>query len=236
MSNKDKIKKQIFNKIFKADDFIKKICYGNAGMLNMGNIWCFDYAISHIPSKAPIIEIGSFCGLSANVITYIKLKHKKNNPLICIDPWDFSEGNELQKLGEHPTLNNKDYGDFVKRSFQENLLLFSSYDLPFAIQITSDNFFRKWNGKEKVNNMFQKTIQLGGDISFAYIDGNHDYDYAYRDFQNVDRCLSIGGFILFDDSADNSGWGVCEVVKELCRNDKYKLIKQNPNYFFKKIN
>ncbi|NES76797.1 MULTISPECIES: hypothetical protein [unclassified Okeania] len=80
MSNKDKIKKQIFNKIFKADDFIKKICYANAGMLNMGNIWCFDYAISHIPSKAPIIEIGSFCGLSANVITYLKLKHKKNNP------------------------------------------------------------------------------------------------------------------------------------------------------------
>lgn len=235
MSNKQRIQELVINNLFKADDFIKKLCYANAGMLNIGNILCFDYAISHLPSNSPIIEIGSFCGLSANVITYLKLRHKINNTLFCVDPWCYNVGDELQKLAEHPTLNNKQYNDFVKKSFQENTLLFSSYDLPFAIQSTSDKFFVQWQNNNQVNDIFDRTRQLGGPISFAYIDGDHSYDFAHRDFQNVDQILEIGGFILFDDSADNSGWEVCEVVKEVCQNDKYQLIKQSPNYFFQKI-
>ena len=72
-------------------------------------------------------------------------------------------------------------------------------------------------------------------ISFAFIDGNHTYPFVKRDFENVDKLLEIGGFLLFDDSADYLGWGSCKVAKEVSKNPHYKLIIQNPNYFFEKI-
>ena len=75
---------------------------------------------------------------------------------------------------------------------------------------------------------------LGGPISFCFIDGNHAYEYAKRDFEDADEFLERGGFILFDDSSDGSGWEVCEVVKEVAALDRYELVIKNPNYFFRK--
>jgi hypothetical protein len=89
-------------KVMKQDDFIKWLCFANAGMLNIGNIWCLDYAISHLPSQAAIVEIGSFCGLSTNLITYLKLKHGVDNKLVCCDPWDFGDSEKGGALAGHP--------------------------------------------------------------------------------------------------------------------------------------
>jgi hypothetical protein len=40
-------------------------------MLNKGNLLCFDWVMRNLPSKNPIIEIGSFCGL-CRVIEEVK--------------------------------------------------------------------------------------------------------------------------------------------------------------------
>ena len=50
------------------------------------------------------------------------------------------------------------------------------------------------------SDVFGRSFQLGGPISFCYIDGNHTDDLAKRDFENCDRYLEKGGFVLFDDS------------------------------------
>lgn len=235
MKNKDKIKLIINDQFFKSDNYIKKLCYVNGGFLNIGNIWCFDYALSNLPSDNPIVEIGSFCGLSANVITYLKLRHKVHNKLICIDSWDFSEGNDSNLIGSHPSLSNKKYTDIIKQKFRENIILFSDYDLPFPCHLKSKDFFQKWKRKDDIQDIFQRKIQLGGKITFAYIDGNHDYDFAKKDFEEVDKYLEIGGFILFDDSSDYSDFGVAKFMSELCNCSRYKLINRNPNYFFQKL-
>ena len=235
MSKAEMIKKKALDRLFKMDEFIKRIRHASAGAINMGNIWCMDYAIANLPSDAPMVEIGSFCGLSANVMTYLKFKHKVKNALFCIDPWDYNDGNEQEKLGEHPTLSKKQYSELIQRRFKENVLLFSGYDLPYAFQMASEEFFLQWRDQPTITDIFDKEITLGGKISFAYIDGNHDYEYVQSDFQNVDQNLEIGGFILFDDSADNAGWGSCDLVKEICNDPRYKLIKQSPNYFFQKV-
>jgi hypothetical protein len=54
--------------------------------------------------------------------------------------------------------------------------------------------------------VFGRNVVLGGSLSFCYIDGNHTYGFAKRDFENKDRFLAPGGFIFFDDSGDGSGW------------------------------
>ena len=213
MSDRQKIQDIVKNKIFKSDEYITKLCYANTGFLNIGNIWCFDYVISHLPSENPMIEIGSFCGLSSNVITYFKHKYSQKNKLICVDPWDFSDGDNSALIGNHPYLTNGKYTEIIQSKFKENLMLFSSYNLPYPVRLKSEDFLQKWGEAIIIEDIFERKIQLGGQISFAYIDGNHDYEFVKNDFQQVDKYLEIGGFILFDDSAEDSAWGVNQLVK-----------------------
>ena len=62
-----------------SDDNTNLLSMAIPGFLHPGNLYCFDYAIKNIPSSAPIIEIGSFSGLSTNILNYyLKLYDKKN--------------------------------------------------------------------------------------------------------------------------------------------------------------
>src|ERR1051326_5368411 len=72
-----------------TDDYVKWLCFANAGMLDRGNLYLIDHAIRNLPSGAPILEIGSFCGLSANLLTHYKRKHGKANRLFTCDKWEF---------------------------------------------------------------------------------------------------------------------------------------------------
>lgn len=88
---------------------------------------------------------------------------------------------------------------------------------------------------QTVSDVFGRDINLGGKISFCYIDGNHTYEFAKRDFDNVDKYLELGGFVLFDDSSDLDPFGLTRLMKEIVRNRDYELVMKNPNYLFKKV-
>lgn len=100
----------------------------------------------------------------------------------------------------------------------------------------SDDFFLKWAENAHVTDIFGRTVQLGGRISFSYIDGNHTYDYTKRYFENVDRYLVPGGFILFDDSSDIDQFGLTRLMQEIRKDSRYRLVMKNPNYLFQKVN
>jgi hypothetical protein len=207
--------------------------FANAGMVDRGNLYCIDYAIKNLPDNSPIIEIGSFAGLSTNLISYYKYINKKNNTLIACDKWEFEGAIPGNRIADSP-ITYDDYKDFVKETFLRNVRMFSRFDMPYAIEKSSDEFFDSWRKGERIVDVFGKTTQLGGPVSFCYIDGDHSYEYAKRDFLNCDDFIVPGGFILFDDSADGSGWEVCKVVEEIKASDRYDLIAQNPHYFFQK--
>lgn len=219
----------------KPYEFISWLKFANAGMLNNGNIYCFEYAIKNLPSNNPVIEIGSFCGLSTNLICFYLKKFNKSNDLITSDKWIFEGAEKSDELLEGSDITYQQYRTFVKETYIRNVSFFSNNHLPFTIEHFSDDFFKLWSENKIENDVMGRKIQLGGKISFAYIDGNHSYEYAKRDFQNVDKFLEIGGFILFDDSADNSGWGVCKVIDEIKKENKYEVVINNPNYLLKKI-
>jgi hypothetical protein len=50
----------------------------------------------------------------------------------------------------------------------------------------------------------------------------------------VDRWLEKGGFILFDDSGDDSNWEVRDVIREIKAGNQYEVIVNNPNYLLRK--
>ena len=215
------------------DEYIEWLTFANAGMLNRGNLYCIDYAAKHIASNNPVIEIGSFCGLSTNLINYYLHKYGKNNKIITSDNWEF-ENKRDGMIGES-VISHADYKNFVKESFKRNVHLFSAFNLPYAIEALSDDFFELWNKNTDTKDIFERNIKLGGPVSFAFIDGNHTYDFAKRDFENTDKFLETGGFILFDDSSDNSIFECKHLMKEIEANPGYELVIKNPNYLFRKV-
>ena len=215
-------------------EYVSWLTFANAGMLEPGNVNCMDYAIQNLPSEAPIVEIGSFCGLSTNLLTYLKEKYARKSPLITCDKWEFEGAKSGGMLGDSKSVSQDEYKNFAKETFMRNVRFFSRHDLPFTIESTSDEFFEMWSKDKRHNDVFEREIQLGGPISFCYIDGNHSYDFVKRDFENCDRYLQRGGFLLFDDSSDGSFEGVHTLVQEILERKSYDLLAKAPNYFFRK--
>lgn len=217
-----------------TDEFITWLGYANAGMLNRGNLLCFDYALRNLPSDAPIVEIGSFCGLSTNLLSYFKGRHQRANALFTCDRWQFEGANPDGMVGDS-RISHADYRQFVKETFCRNVGMFSADDLPHTVEMLADEFFDAWNQGQGTHDVFDRPVKLGGPIAFCYIDGDHRYAPARRDFLNADRHLQPGGFILFDDSADGSHWEVCRVIEEVKRLPNYRVVIKNPNYLVQKI-
>lgn len=214
------------------DDFLPWLGFANAGMLGAGNVFLMDYAIERV-SSSPILEIGTFCGLSTNVMAYLLRRHKKNNRIYSADKWIF-EGSEQIYLGSSG-ISHADYREFVKSSYLRNVAFFSPTNTPFTIEVVSDEFFELWGRNENASDVFGRSITLGGPISFCYIDGNHTLEFVKRDFENTDRYLEPGGFILFDDSGDGDSFGLTPLMSEISQRGDYQLVMKNPNYLFQKL-
>jgi predicted O-methyltransferase YrrM len=74
---------------------------------------------------------------------------------------------------------DKDFG-IIEKNFNFNLQSLSNIN---KIKSTSDNFFLK-------NQIM---------FDFIYIDGNHKFDYVFRDCENAWKFLNTGGFLVCDD-------------------------------------
>ena len=215
-------------------EYIAWLTFANAGMLEPGNIDAFNFVIGNLPSLAPMIEIGSFCGLSTNVITHLKEKYAVKNRLVTCDRWIFEGARPDAPVGGSPLLSHNDYREFVRGSYIRNIQTFARYDLPYTVEMFSDEFFAAWTQGQAATDVLGRELKLGGPISFCYIDGNHTYDFVKRDFTHVDQFLDPGGFILFDDSRDGSAWETCRVVAEVKSSQRYHVVAANPNYLFRK--
>lgn len=219
----------------KKDEFFRWISFAIPGMTGGGNIESLGYAIKNLKGNGAIIEIGSFCGLSTIIISYFKNQFKKTNTLYTCDKWEF-EGQQMGKMiGNNTSMKHEDYRNFVKETYIRNVTNFCKNDLPHTIEVFSDDFFKEWTNNSKKIDVLGKEVTLGGPIAFAFIDGNHTYEFAKRDFINVDKFLEKDGFVLLDDSSDYSRWEVNKVAREILKMKNYELVARNPNYLFKKI-
>lgn len=234
--------KKIFNKLHRylfpfkyySDPFIEWLQYYNAGMISQGNVYVFKYVIENIKSNSPICEIGAFCGLSANLICYFQRKFNKSNSFFSVDAFDYDPTKTMKKIADS-SLRYIDFNSKIKNVYLDNLKLFSEKNVPHSFEAFSNDFFISWRNHSKQKDLFSKEVQLGGPICFAYIDGDHSYEGAKKDFINCDEFLESGGFLFFDDSSDESDWEVKKVIIEVKKSGKYKVVMKNPNYLFIKI-
>ena len=216
-------------------DYLERINYAIPGWLARGNIDAMSFAIENLPGDAPIVEIGSFCGLSTCVLTHLKERLGVKNRLITCDPWNPEERRLESFVSGSRSITHREFHTYCRDSFLRNARLFCKADLPYTIEESSDNFFARWSTNSAATDVFGRPISLGGSIGFCYIDGNHSYEFARRDFDNADRFLALGGFILLDDSSDGKVWeGVNRLAKEVAHSEMYVLVNRSPNYLFRK--
>ena len=215
------------------DGYLSWLTFANAGMLHPGNLGLFQHAIEGAPPSGAIVEIGAFCGLSTNVLSYLLKKFEKTNLLYTCDRWRFEGSEQGGFIGNGIT--HSAYRDYVKSSFVRNVEFFGGEPKPFAIEALSDEFFELWRTRAALQDLFGRVVNLGGPIALCYVDGNHTFEYAKRDFENCDEFLVAGGFVLFDDSEDGNRFGLTPLMREIERSECYELVAKNPNYLFRKV-
>jgi hypothetical protein len=220
--------------VIAADNNINWIRYANAGMTHPGHQFCFDYVMKHLPGSAPILEVGSFCGLSTNLLIYYKRTNKIANKFFTCDNWSFG-GARPDEGFPNEFLDYQKYRALVKDSFLRNVQVFSAGSLPHSLELSSSAFFDAWRNGRKATDLFGREVVLGGAFSFCFIDANHTYQGVKEDFENCAEFLQPGGFLLFDDSSDDSGYeGVQRLVREVQALGSYELVHRNPHHLFRK--
>ncbi len=115
----DRLKRKKHRKV--EDEYLNWLTFANAGMLHGGNPWLMEHAVKNLPSQDPIVEIGSFCGLSTNVISYFLRRNGKTNPMFTCDRWLF-EAENGGSIGNG--IPGSAYSDYVKSSFMRNVEFF----------------------------------------------------------------------------------------------------------------
>ena len=167
-------------------------------------------------------------------------KHGRIETFFGCDAWiyegyDDYSGTKEAHIDGRPDISRQAYMAHIKTSFITSTRLLSEKYLPSTFHMTSDEFFNDWNSEAVLLDVFDRKRQLGGSISFCYLDGDHAYEYAKRDFENAAGLMRPGGFILLDDSEDGSTLGSARLAKEIAKDEAFKLIARNPNHLFQKV-
>lgn len=212
----------------------------SGGMLRDGNLYLMDYAIKNMPPDGHVLEIGCWAGLSTNVLLHMMKKYMRKELFFACDPWiyegyeDFS-GRSSDRIDGHKGVARVDFMNYIRTAYINAVTLFNQQNLPHTFRLSSDDFFKNYSTNNELTDIFNRSLKPKGDISFCYIDGDHSYEAAKRDFENVHRFLKINGFILFDDSADGSAFGSARLMEEIKKNKRYRIVDKNPNYLIQKI-
>jgi len=230
-------------KQIEADLFIKRLRCSvvGDGMLPDGNIYLMDFAIRNMPQNGIVFEIGSYGGLSTNLMLHLLSKYNRQNDFFGCDAWIYEGYNDNGIDGKNHIDGRKDiertaYTDHIKNSFIASARLLHPKKLPFTCHTTSDDFFEKWDKKEALTDVFGRPFHIHNEkIAFCYIDGDHSLEQTRKDFENVSSKLLRNGFVLIDDSAKHLPYGSAKFVKEVLKNPDFKLVDANPNYLFQKI-
>lgn len=89
--------------------------------------------------------------------------------------------------------------------------------------------------KDQSHNALPRLLEEGTKLDFAFIDGNHFFEYIMVDFHFIDKMLEQDGYIMFDDSWLRATQLVASYIQK--NRKDYKEIKALPEntIMFQKI-
>lgn len=201
----------------------------------------FNLAYFGAGASGNIVEIGSWCGRSTSVLG-LAARLCGNTRLTCIDLFPEKQDWTQNADGSYSFIVR--LGDSTYGGYQEQTVWREAFEGHHA------KIYERHNG---IYEAFQESITRNGledlidvhrgdsdvlrkfpDASYrlAFVDGDHSYEAVCKDIRNVERVLSPGGWICFDDAFSHYE-GVNRAVSDLIiANPKYELGRQMTRKLF----
>jgi hypothetical protein len=234
--------KTISNHYKLDDDFVKRLrsLVIGEGMLSDNNIKLINYAIQHLPKEGHVVEIGSYGGLSINLIIHLLKKYNKNNLVFNCDPWIYEgfhdhKGQVSEIIDGRNDISRIAYSAYMQTAYKHATAFLSFDRLPHTYPLASDDFFERWRKMNAMDDIFGSHQTLGGPIAFAYIDGYHSFEQSKKDFENVAEYLVPNGFILFDDSAQYYSYGSAQLMNTIKKDKRFKVLENRHNWLVERV-
>ena len=163
------------NKKKKTFELLEKVTKSAHGWTSSRELASLYYSAKAVDGRGVIVEIGSWQGRSTIWIAQGS-KDGANMEVYAIDP--FTGSVENQRPGVKVwTLND----------FNHNLASAGVQDIVKPVVSTSENASKEWNKQ----------------IEFLFIDGDHEYEAAKKDFLLFSQHVINGGTIAFHDTTPN---------------------------------
>jgi len=166
---------------------------------------------SDIP-KGDIVEIGTFWGRSAFLLTWAAQHYAIGN-VLAVDPWAAKHSKQI----DTPDLVQRDTflqnWDIIHKGFQVALAIFGPSRVNF-LRAPSSEAIRHYLECRTVSNKGYGSTIFMGKISLIHIDGNHDYKSVVKDRDAWCGSVQAGGWIVFDDYVWGHGDGPKKAADE----------------------
>lgn len=149
------------------------------------------------------LEIGSLYGRSTSLISSITHLMRKG-PIVAIDIWDENH-NSTQKA--NPEINKSLYSFHFENIFNEfvNNMLFLSNNFFNYVRKDSIEFLKELkdsydnNLTYEINSKEFGNLKINSNLSFIFIDGNHDYSQVKNELLLVEPMIQAGTWLVIDD-------------------------------------
>ena len=234
-----------------AWDRIEQLVEGVDGWTPIDQLFAL-YILSIATQEIPgdLVEVGSWCGRSA-VVLASAARIAGNAKVHCVDLFpeksDWSENTDgtysFQTVIDGQTFGGHQSQTVWKEPFENQIL--QTYDSNQSIFNRFKEVIRE-RGMEDIvqphrGDLSSFLASMGDDFKcrLAFLDGDHGYQEVREDILNIDKYLSPGGWICFDD-AFTSYVGVDRAITEtLIKSENYEVCEQLTRKLFviqKKIN
>jgi hypothetical protein len=166
-----------------------------------------------LPKNCICAEIGVWKGGFSQEI----LDNLSPRKLYLIDPWLYQ-----------PSYSSSWYGGGYVKSQEDMDHIYN-------------NVYQKFKADSRVTILRKKSshsIKIFPDkyFDFAYIDGNHSYDFVKQDIELFYPKIKENGWIIGDDYGNNGWWnnGVQKAIDEFIKTNDLKLTVTNNQFIIKK--
>jgi len=182
------------------DEFIKTKEYSE---LPKGQLYIPDERCLYNTARGRVAEIGCLCGRSAVLMSYVA---DSVSTFDIFENYDLIEDEKQRKHYKKISLN------FIHnyKTIRDNLWKYEN------IGVFSGN-----------SESLIVLARYAGLYDFVFIDGDHSYNGAKKDFENALKVIKPNGIIAFHDSnVHEEGMGVWKLMDELKKDIRYELQEQ----------
>ena len=153
------------------------------------------YAVFRHAPRGDIVEIGSWWGKSALVLTRLA-QHYGIGCVLCVDPWS---NPHLLQHDERGLLDRVPVdADEALQVFEINLLPYANGNLNY-LRLPSVDAAGEYRRSTRVATPAFGTTTYSGRIALLHIDGNHSHASAQADVAAWQALVVAGGWIVIDD-------------------------------------